>query len=253
MRSALLRFGQELAARSVRPPPVGNRGRRILGKSAPLTRSTTASQVVRVIRERIISGEYKAGSFLRPEAFAQELGVSRIPVREALSQLEFEGFVVREQYRGYVIAELSLREIEEIYALRTLIEVYVLEQAIPRLTPEVLQEARELVLASGKCTDLDEWAELNTQFHKTLYQAADLPLMGQMLEHLVMRADRYFRLQRTLSAEAIEQSTKEHQHILDLICAGRGDEAIAALRKHINWNETDMRKVYESIFSGDAR
>lgn len=228
-------------------------GFRDLNTPSPLTRSTTAAEVVRIVRQRILSGQYKAGHFLRQEALAQELGVSRIPVREALALLEAEGFVIREQYRGAVISHLSLREIEEIYTLRSMLEPYLLEQAIPKLTPAAIQTARELVIASRTCTDLNEWGKLNFQFHKALYQPADLPLTMQVLDQLLLRADRYLRMQRYLSAEIQKESDQEHQNLLDLIEAGRGEEAMAALRKHISWNEKDVRMTYESALSGQAR
>ena len=218
-----------------------------------LARSTTAAEVARIVRQKILSGQYKAGDFLRQEALAQELGVSRIPIREALALLEAEGFVVREQYRGALIPHLSLREVEEIYRLRSMIEPFLLEHAIPKLTPEVIAKARELVVASRNCTDLNKWGQLNFQFHKTLYAAADLPLTMQVLDQLLMRADRYLRMKRYLSAEIQQESDQEHQNLLDLIEAGRGDDAVASLRQHISWNETDVRSTYESALSGATR
>lgn len=218
-----------------------------------LARSTTAAEVARIVRQKILSGQYKAGDFLRQEALAQELGVSRIPIREALALLEAEGFVVREQYRGALIPHLSLREVEEIYGLRSMIEPFLLEHALPKLTPEVIAKARELVVASRDCTDLNKWGQLNFQFHKTLYAVADLPLTMQVLDQLLMRADRYLRMQRYLSAEIQQESDQEHQNLLDLIEAGRGEDAIASLRQHISWNETDVRSTYESALSGATR
>lgn len=218
-----------------------------------LARSTTAAEVARIVRQKILSGQYKAGDFLRQEALAQELGVSRIPIREALALLEAEGFVVREQYRGALIPHLSLREVEEIYRLRSMIEPFLLEHAIPKLTPEVIAKARGLVVASRNCTDLNKWGQLNFQFHKTLYAAADLPLTMQVLDQLLMRADRYLRMQRYLSAEIQQESDQEHQNLLDLIEAGRGEDAVASLRQHISWNETDVRSTYESALSGATR
>lgn len=215
-----------------------------------IERSTTAAEVARVIRQRILSGHYSEGQFLRQEAIAQELGVSRLPVREALALLEAEGFVIREKYRGALIPKLSMREVEEIYKLRMMIEPYLLAQALPHLTKDTLAKARALITASQKCEDLAEWAELNASFHDTLYKPANLPLTMQMLEQLLVRADRYLKMQRSLSAGSHKESDEEHGHILDLIEAGKAEAAVAALREHIAWNEQDVAQTFDRALSG---
>ncbi len=215
-----------------------------------IERHTTAVEVARILRQRILGGHYKEGEFLRQEAIAQELGVSRIPVREALAILEAEGFAQREQYRGTVIPQLSLKEIEEIYKLRSMIEPYLLEQALLNITQETIDKVQELIESSKNCSDLNGWGELNFALHKTLYKPANMPLTMQILDQLLVRADRYLRMQRYLSTEILKESDGEHQHILDLIKDGRHKDAVDALRKHIAWNEDDVRQTYESALEG---
>ena len=91
-----------------------------------LNRETTSQQVAEVLRRRILSGELAEGQGVRQEAIAQELGVSRLPVREALVLLEMQGLVTNVKYKGAVVASLSSDEIEEIYALRGLLESFLL-------------------------------------------------------------------------------------------------------------------------------
>lgn len=217
-----------------------------------IERSTTAAEVARVLRQRILGGEYQEGEFLRQEAIAQELGVSRLPVREALALLEAEGFVIREKYRGALIPKLSISEIHEIYRLREMIEPYLLENAIPHLDKDVLDEARGLIERSHDCTDMNEWADLNWAFHKTLYSAARLPLTLQVLEQLLGRADRYLKIQRFLSEDSQRESDREHHNILDLIEAGNAAAAVAALREHIGWNEQDVRETFDRALAGET-
>lgn len=217
-----------------------------------IERSTTAAEVARVLRQRILGGEYQEGEFLRQEAIAQELGVSRLPVREALALLEAEGFVIREKYRGALIPKLSISEIHEIYQLREMIEPYLLENAIPNIDKGILDEARSLIERSHNCNDMNEWADLNWAFHKTLYAAANLPLTLQVLEQLLGRADRYLKIQRFLSEDSQRESDREHHHILDLIESGEAAGAVAALRKHIGWNENDVRETFDRALAGET-
>src|SRR5690606_12145943 len=96
-----------------------------------------------VLRSRILSGEYKAGFQLRQEAVAVDMGVSRIPIREALHQLHSEGFVTLVSHKGAVVTEIALGEIFELYELRARVETWLLSLAIPHMTEEDLRVAEE--------------------------------------------------------------------------------------------------------------
>jgi len=211
--------------------------------SGKLERSTTAVEVARVLKQRILAGHYAEDQFIRQELIAQELGVSRIPVREALAQLEAEGLVVREKYRGAVVPKLSVTEIEEIYALRLMIEPYLLRAAIANIGPEQIEHLREIVRRSREAEETTVWAGLNVEFHRTLYEAAGKPLAMQVLDNLLMRADRYLKMQRFLSTQTQEESDAEHQRILECVIAGDADAAVDALCAHIRWNATDVTRM----------
>src|SRR6187551_998389 len=113
--------------------------------AAPLQRQTVASMTVEALRERILRGDYPEGEPLRQDTLADELGVSRIPVREALRQLEAEGLVTVTPHRGAIVTTLSAAELEEVFALRAEVESALLRAAIPRLDPDRLALAAELL------------------------------------------------------------------------------------------------------------
>lgn len=205
-----------------------------------LARSTTALEVARVLRERILGGQYVEDQFIRQELIAQELGVSRIPVREALALLEAEGLVIREKFRGAVVPKLSREEIAEIYALRGMLEPYLLAEAIDKITPAIIDQLIDIVERSHRAVDKTEWAGLNMEFHRALYEAADRPLALQMLDRLLVRADRYLKMQRFLSTQSQEESDAEHLRILECIKAGDKEGALESLRQHIQWNSVDV-------------
>src|SRR3954464_3473882 len=102
----------------------------------PIQRQTIASMTITALRERILRGDYPEGEPLRQDAIADELGVSRIPVREALRQLEAEGLVTFSPHRGAVVSSLSLDEIDELFDLRAQIECDLLAHAVPRMSKE---------------------------------------------------------------------------------------------------------------------
>src|SRR3954468_13173259 len=102
----------------------------------PIQRQTIASMTITALRERILRGDYPEGLPLRQDAIANELGVSRIPVREALRQLEAEGLVTFSPHRGAIVSTMSLKEIRELFELRAEIESGLLRRAIPEMSAE---------------------------------------------------------------------------------------------------------------------
>jgi DNA-binding GntR family transcriptional regulator len=205
-----------------------------------LERSTTANDVADILRKRILVGGYSENEFIRQESIASELGVSRIPVREALAQLESEGLVQRLKYRGAVVAKLSTQEITEIYELRAMLEPHLLKYAIRNISAAELAELRAIIDRSRKLTSLAEWAGLNVEFHVKLLSAARQPLALQVLENLLVRADRYLKLQKFHSWSAKEKSDDEHERLLELVESGDEASAVAALRTHIGETASDV-------------
>src|SRR5690606_29038054 len=107
------------------------------GRPLAMQRKTVVEMAVEILRDKILHGDYREGSPLRQDALAAELGVSRIPVREALRQLEVEGLVTFSPHLGAVVSSLSLNEIEELFDLRALLESELLRQAVKRMTDDV--------------------------------------------------------------------------------------------------------------------
>jgi DNA-binding GntR family transcriptional regulator len=220
-----------------------NNSKTVAGESPSLLRSTTATDVANVLRRRILSGHYREDRFIRQEMIAAELGVSRIPVREALAQLEREGLVVREKYRGAMVPKLSSEEIQEIFELRAMLEPYLLLHAIHRITKAQIADLRDIIKRARGMKDIADWAGLNVDFHRTLYLAADKPVASQILENLLVRADRYLKLQTLSTASTITESDRQHETMLNLIEKGDEEGAVAALREHIGWTADDAAKT----------
>jgi len=182
----------------------------------PIQRQTIASMTITALRERILRGDYPEGEPLRQDAIADELGVSRIPVREALRQLEAEGLVTFSPHRGAVVSSLSLEEIDELFELRADIECDLLRRAIPKMTQEQLERATEVLdefqdaLGAGEAT---RWGPLNWHFHAALYAPANRNFTMGVLQKLHQHSDRYFRMQVLLAHGGI-RANDEHRAIV---------------------------------------
>jgi DNA-binding GntR family transcriptional regulator len=210
-----------------------------------LERTTTSKDVTDVLRRRILEGRYKANEFIRQDLVATELGVSRIPVREALAKLEAEGLVVHVKYRGALVAQLSFEEIREIYEMRAMLEPWLLQLAVENITKDQVKALRKIVERARKTNTVAEWSGMNVEFHRTLFEAAGRPLAMQVLDNLLMRADRYLKLQNFASITTKQESDAQHLAILDLVEKRDVDGAVSALREHIHWNADDVRKLIQ--------
>lgn len=185
------------------------------------------------LHERIVSGVLAPGARLDPSEIADELGVSRTPVREAILRLDSEGLVHRLPYRGVVVAGIDLRSAEEITALRIHLETLATRLAVPRLTERALAEMRAANAPIGEISagqrPQQQFNELNHQFHLALYQCAGTPVLLRTIENLASQADRirmHFDLRRS-------PAHAHHETILDACQRRDAEAAAAATRDHI--------------------
>jgi DNA-binding GntR family transcriptional regulator len=196
-------------------------------------RKTISAQVADAIRKRILSGYYKAGTQLRQEHIAAEIGVSRIPVREALHQLHSEGFVTLVSHKGAIVSQVSLEEILELHELRARIETWLLALAIPHMTQADLVEARSKAELFGSGGDNSEYShELNWNFHSALYAPSKRKTTIEMVGRIHQQIERYTRMMVSLRGN-VESSHREHMLLLDL-CQERDTlRAVNLLDMHI--------------------
>jgi DNA-binding GntR family transcriptional regulator len=204
---------------------------------------TVAQTIASRIREQILKREISGGDPLRQEAIAKSFGISIIPVREALRQLESEGLVELKTHRGAVATELTLDKALEWIHLRRLIETDLLGLALDRITEADLTRADNILQkfnsALHKRLEIEHWTEFNWQFHSALYAPANRPETMKVLESLHNKCDRYIRLQ-LLGDDHIERAQKEHGELIDL-CRKRSKRAAKSLLlQHIVGVEEDL-------------
>lgn len=202
-----------------------------------LSTITIAERAADELRRKIVSGELPEGFQLRQDALAAEFGISRIPVREALVQLEGEGLVRIVPRKGAVVSELSIAEISELFTLRGLLEPLLLKKSAPKLTPEDFAEL-DIILAEYtaelQSQHLARWGELNTRLHDLLLSRAEQPRTAAIVAGLLQQTDRYTRLQLSLSTESCQRAEEEHGELVRLCKIGDVRGAAALLKRHID-------------------
>ncbi len=213
--------------------------------SPRLTHRTLSSAIVEQLRQAILAGRHAAGTQLRQDALAAEFGVSRIPVREALFQLEAEGLVRIEPHKGAIVAGFAADEIDDVFDLRVMLEPRLLRRSVPRLTAADYEEVVGLDAAFAEAIarhDVARWGELNARLHLSLYRQAALPRTLGIVGQLLQASDRYTRVQ--LNREpALARAQREHRKLITLCRDGRVDEASAYLVAHIESVRRDLHRL----------
>jgi DNA-binding GntR family transcriptional regulator len=213
-----------------------------------IPRQSLTSAVADKLRDQIIRGEIPEGSQLRQDAIANQYQVSRIPVREALRQLEAEGLIAIMPNRGAIVPALSPADIEELFSIRALLEPEVLKLSILHLTEEDLSQAdavlRKYVSELRREDHVSAWGRLNWQFHSILYSRAHQPRFLSIIRNVNNSGERYTRLQLYLT-HGVKRANEEHHRILDLCRQRNIQDACDLLREHIRHAGDSLKQVLE--------
>lgn len=200
-------------------------------ESQPTIR-TTSELIASQLRQAILRGELKSNQPLRQDKLAEEMGVSKIPIREALAQLKAEGLVTYKSNRGAFVTALSAAEAAEIYLMRLALEPLALAQALPRYTTQDLLQAEHALTLLDLEQDPAGWMTRNWEFHAALYQPAAMPHLLATLARLHLNVGRYQVLYLD-SMNAYTQSQREHRDLLRACKNGDDAGAQAILKSHL--------------------
>ena len=206
---------------------------------------TLSAAIVEQLRRDILDGTYAAGEQLRQDALAATFQVSRIPVREALFQLEAEGLVLIEPHKGAIVSAFSLEEINDVFDLRVLLEPRMLAQSAPHLTQADMADIGQLddeFNAAITAQDVAQWGQLNARYHLALYRHAAQPRTLAIVTALLQTSDRFTRLQMN-RAPALSRAENEHRKLLRLCQEGKVEQACAYLVAHIEKVRQDLHTL----------
>ncbi len=189
------------------------------------------------IRAAISDGRYPPNTRLVERRIAAELGVSHIPVREALARLVDEGLVEHQPRRGARVAGLTPLQVEEIASLRTLLEEFVVVRVQQRMTPAVKAELQRVVDAMVQAAERGNSArvlELDQRFHERLWALADHAMLVELVGHLRGRLAAFLRsATTTLDSDGLVEHARSHQLLLDTIAGGKPAAAKRAMAAHV--------------------
>lgn len=202
---------------------------------APLEREMLSEQVVRIIVDGLLSGRFESGTRLIETEIAQQLGISRSPVREALAELQKNGIVDRKPGRGATLREWSVRDVEELFFVRSVLEGCAARLAAERLRPRDLQKLESLVeemRQAAEAEDRNALVDLDLAFHQTMWQLAENRLLAQVLGSLRLQ----FRVFMAITCEIHPNLTELweiHQEIVDVFKSAGPQDAERTVRRYL--------------------
>ena len=201
--------------------------------------------VFEVLREAIISGQLAPGERLMEIQLAEELGVSRTPVREAIRKLELEELVLMVPRKGAYVASLSMKDVVEVFEIRGALEGLAAALAAERITEEELESLQRQLVKSAEMignADLQGMVEADTGFHQILYQASRNERLAQIINNLREQIQRF--RQTSLSYPGrMKIALEEHREIVDAVSARDPEMARKLAQDHIENAENSMMQV----------
>jgi DNA-binding GntR family transcriptional regulator len=202
---------------------------------------TVGQMVHAVLREAITTGAFAPGEWLRQETLAEAIGVSRIPVRTALLQLESDGLVVFHPHRGARVRTMSAAQIDEIYQLRLLLESHALRLSMARMSPDRLHRLHRLATVLDAHGDGGPFLDARVAFYREVYDHPAHPLLLGIIEDLRGHVGRYL-----LSFRVDQRHAGRHLGLVESLSAGDLPAAESWLRAHLE----EVRAGIRALASG---
>ncbi|MGE2712496.1 GntR family transcriptional regulator [Mycolicibacterium litorale] len=213
---------------------------------ADFVRPKTAQQAVaEALRRDITTGKLAPGSWIVQEALAEQFGMSRIPVREALKTLEAEEYITYVPHSGYRVAKLGLEDLLEVFRLRDILEEELLRDAMPRLTDEVVDAMRAEMAEMDRAAaagDLIAVGVANRRFHFLPFEASRMARTRRLVTQLWNTADAYRPLYAHLMD--LEKVNSEHVLFVEAMVARDVEKAVAINHQHRSHAVDHLREVF---------
>lgn len=206
-------------------------------------RRTTSDYIADALRAAIYDGQFADGEELNQVELAAYFKVSRVPIREALRQLQAEGLVRSLAHRRTEVIGLAVEEMLELIEIRAVLEGYLVAKAGPRLDAAAIQRLNEVCDEADRIDDYGyNWVLKNWEFHRTLYQPSESKAAIALVERFNLRVERYVR--RSGGMERLRQAAAEHRRIVRDIEKKDFAAARARMQEHILQTGEQVRRFY---------
>ncbi len=207
---------------------------------------TAEEEAYSFLLNAICTGRFRTGDRLVSEEIASEIGMSRMPVREAFRRLAAEGLVTLRPNRGAVVSGLNLDEIHEVFDMRSALEGLALRVAVPKITERHLSRLERLLDEMDECRDESaEWVGRHRVFHEYLCSLSERPRLMRQISALYSVIEPPMRL--WLQQAQPPSAREEHSDILDAIRSGDAALAERVLREHIEGTVPELARFLEQI------
>ena len=197
--------------------------------------TSLANQVFAAIEKNILTGVYPAGEPISEPRLSAELGVSRTPIREALTRLEAER-LIKQTSSGMVVVGISKKDVEEMYAVKKAMEPYATELAVKNMSAEGLEKLREILEQQEfyvTKSNAEKIKDLDTDFHDIIYRESASPTLESILSPLHHKLMRFRKVSLQFSDRST-QSVEEHKQLFEAIEAGDAKKAKELMAEHVN-------------------
>lgn len=207
---------------------------------------TAEEEAYTYILERIRRGEYEPGDRLKAEDIASRLGMSRMPIREALRRLSAEGLLIMRPNRGATVRALTLDDIQEIFEMRSVLEGLAVRLAVPRVNERSVETLQELLerMERSRHRDDGEWLTDHRRFHETVCGLSGRPRLLREISSLHTAIEPYIRVWFINSDKPIGANVqREHEQILEALRGGDPQQAERVMQEHILTTAPDLARV----------
>lgn len=212
---------------------------------------TIRGQVYQILRNDVCGGKYAPGFWLQEQELAQELGVSRSPVREALRQLIADGLVIEVPNKGVFVKEFTLRDIDEIFDMRVMLESYGIQKSRRNLTTvrrQRLFELLEVLEKSCAAGDMERYVQADEELHIRIVELGGNSLVESTYDR-VRSMNQQFRVLSLASHQRFEESMEEHRRLIHALVGGDVAVAEETMRVHL---ELARRTIKEQLSRGQT-
>jgi DNA-binding GntR family transcriptional regulator len=199
------------------------------------TTSLKREQAYQCVRDAITFGKLKPGEKVHEKSVGETFHLGRTPLREALRQLEMEGFIDALPNRGAFVRKISVDDVEHVYDVLAVLEGFAVENATLSANPSMIKELKDIekkLIKDAKHKNFRKWLDDNARFHELFQRVTGNTVLSESVSNLRRRTYRYRALVLSIPGH-IEEYLSDHGKVLDAVIEGKAERAGKAMRRHV--------------------